>query len=428
MGTIRILDFIPGFGLHGLTERMVVHSENILENEGEVHWISMEPGRPEWLVSDRIHIHHLTTGRRGDASQPFAGLDAGFAVRNYQAARELARLIKRLRPDQLNCWSSQSAWIATAARHWFGNPEMKRVNLIYYESYLSPLRKSISNRQLRLMDHHLAAIEVSHVSIQQELRAAGFSQRIEVVDSFPVIANSRSSSQVRFRRHSSTQSMLCDDQAGQPTKPFADPSTELGTEKKIEDSSALQWVNRQRLRSRLSLPENSFLAGAVAPLVPRTRIKDLIWATDLLSVFLENFHLIIWGTGTQHRDLIRFANQTEAADRIHFLYEGRAGGEDLAGLDCFWQAHLREPASWAMLNAMSLGVPVIAVAGQGTDEWIRHQQTGFSVNFGARDEFARWTKFLMEQVAAADQVATQARQWIELRANPRIDQSDNPTS
>ena len=376
MGTLRVLEFIPGLYWHGITEQVLACSRNILDGGGDAHWISLAPDRPEWLVENRIQLHCVNGNPRAEPTQPLAGLGNWDTWTTYQAARELARLIQQLNPDQLSCWSAQTAWIATLARCWFSNPELKRTQLFYHESYLSPLRQSVTVWQRRLMNRHLEAIEVSHPSIREELLAEGFRQQITVAPIPRVVEE--------FSIH-----------AGDG-EPFA-----------------IQQHCRQRLRSQLALGGNTFLAGAVAPLVPRTRLKDLIWATDLLNVFLDDFHLVIWGTGAQYRDLKRFAAQTAAADHIHFLQQGRAGERELAGLDCFWQAHLLEPGSCTMLKAMSAGVPVIAVAGQGTDEWIRHQQTGFSVNFGARDEFARWTKFIMEQVAAADQVKNQAKRWIE---------------
>jgi len=58
---------------------------------------------------------------------------------------------------------------------------------------------------------------------------------------------------------------------------------------------------------------------------------------------------------------------------------------------------------------MANAVPVISVYGDGTQEAILHQQTGMAVNYGARDEFARWTKFLIEKTDAARQLADQGK-------------------
>jgi glycosyltransferase involved in cell wall biosynthesis len=58
---------------------------------------------------------------------------------------------------------------------------------------------------------------------------------------------------------------------------------------------------------------------------------------------------------------------------------------------------------------MANGVPAISVFGDGTKEIILHQQTAMAVNYGARDEFARWTKFLIEKPDAARQLADQGK-------------------
>ena len=66
-----------------------------------------------------------------------------------------------------------------------------------------------------------------------------------------------------------------------------------------------------------------------------------------------------------------------------------------------------------MLQAMQQGVPVISVFGPGTENLIRHQQTAMGVNFGARDEFARWTKYFIEQSESAKKLTSQAQQFIK---------------
>ena len=62
---------------------------------------------------------------------------------------------------------------------------------------------------------------------------------------------------------------------------------------------------------------------------------------------------------------------------------------------------------------MLSGVPVVSVYGPGTTELIQHQETGFATNVGARDEFARWTKFLLEQSEQGKQLADQGRASLE---------------
>ncbi len=166
---------------------------------------------------------------------------------------------------------------------------------------------------------------------------------------------------------------------------------------------------REKLLQLAGLRDDSKLAATVAPLVARSRLKDTIWATDLLTCIRDDVHFFIFGRGSQRQRLEKFASQTEAGGHVHFVPVGAHAVDLLPGVDFFWQSHLREPLSASMLYAMKCGVPVVSVYGPGTAEVIRHQETGFAVNFGARDEFARWTKFLLEQTDSGQQLAIQGR-------------------
>ncbi|MDB2525436.1 glycosyltransferase family 4 protein [Mariniblastus sp.] len=179
---------------------------------------------------------------------------------------------------------------------------------------------------------------------------------------------------------------------------------------------------RETLRKQLGLPPNSYLAGTVAPLVHRSRLKDLIWATDLLTCIRHDFHFLIVGNGPQLSRLQRFASLTEAASHIHFIRHPEPSL--IQGLDFYWHPHFQEPISANLLAAMAAEIPAIAVYGEGTDEIIRHQETGFAVNFGARDEFARWTKFLIEKPNESKIMARQGRELVE-RMFPSKSMVDN---
>jgi glycosyltransferase involved in cell wall biosynthesis len=178
-------------------------------------------------------------------------------------------------------------------------------------------------------------------------------------------------------------------------------------------------IARRKLIQLGGLGDQVRLAGAVAPLVPRSRIKDLIWATDLLTCIRNDFHFFIFGRGSQRERLERFASQTEAKAHIHFVDSELHAFDLIPGLDFFWQSHLNEPMPSAMHYAMCNSVPVVSVYGPGTSESIVHQETGFAANFGARDEFARWTKYLLEQTEPGRQLARQGKESLEVEGSSK---------
>ena len=89
----------------------------------------------------------------------------------------------------------------------------------------------------------------------------------------------------------------------------------------VEPSRSTTTTRRQLL-SELGLREDSRLIGLVAELFLRNRVKDAIWAADLLKVVRKDVHLLIIGDGPHREQLRRFRDQVRIADHVHFL--GRA--------------------------------------------------------------------------------------------------------
>ena len=180
---------------------------------------------------------------------------------------------------------------------------------------------------------------------------------------------------------------------------------------------------RLELRDRLSMPRDAMVAGAMAHLEPGTRLKDLIWAADLLACIRDDFHFVLFGTGLQLNRLKKFAWQTDAAKRIHFMGLPRNTLRSLLGIDFFWNSHLKTPLDSNVLGTMAEQIPVVSVLGEGMEKVIRSQVTGLATNLGARDEFARWTKFLIEQPEARYQLARQGAEHVrrDFDVNPMLD-------
>ena len=98
---------------------------------------------------------------------------------------------------------------------------------------------------------------------------------------------------------------------------------------------------------------------------------------------------------------------------MHFIGLPEDTTEIIGALDMFWHSHLHKSVPNGMLSAMAAGVPVVSVLGEETESLIVHQTTGLGVNLGARDEFARWTKYLIEQPDAARQLSEQGRSHVQ---------------
>ena len=153
---------------------------------------------------------------------------------------------------------------------------------------------------------------------------------------------------------------------------------------------------RAELLSEFGLPADARLIGAVGRLWPQKRIKDLIWAADLLKVIRDDVHLLIIGEGPQRWRLEKYRDQVRIRDRVHFL----GARDDVARLmphfDCFWLASGYEGQSNAVMEAMTAGVPVVASDIPGNQDLVVPGETGYLFPLGDRAELARYTREILD--------------------------------
>lgn len=153
---------------------------------------------------------------------------------------------------------------------------------------------------------------------------------------------------------------------------------------------------RTTLLGQLGLPSDAKLIVAVGRLWPQKRVKDLIWAADLLKCVRDDVHLLIIGDGPQRWRLEQFRRQCEIEDRVHFLGERNDVLRILPHCDLLWLGSGYEGQSNAILEAMSVGLPVIATDIPGNRDLVVHEVTGRLFPVGDRAELAKWTKYLLD--------------------------------
>jgi glycosyltransferase involved in cell wall biosynthesis len=138
-------------------------------------------------------------------------------------------------------------------------------------------------------------------------------------------------------------------------------------------------VSRNELLHELRLPVDARLIGVVGRLVPEKRVKDLIWAADLLRVLHDNLRLLIIGDGPLRPQLEQYARMASDLDHIRFLGERPDVWRIMPHLDVLWNASENRAPSIAILEAMSAGVPVIASDTLINRELVVEGETGFLI-------------------------------------------------
>jgi len=352
-------------------------------DDTEVHLAVLSGRVDDSLDLEHVILHRLTPPQKSSGVAGKGGAQLLAMGRLWQLSRQLQALVREVSPQQIHAWSLPAA-LATSLMSWLGwGFHLKpKPSLLYTESMVWPSLPEGCRYLLAAGQKSFDQIFVTHPNVGQALAKYGVKNRISLSPSPRLAAYHQQGSDQR-------------------------PAAGLAVDQLRSD-----------LRRRLNLPANAYIAATVAPLIPAARLKDLIWAADLLAVIQEDFHLIICGEGSQDMRLRRFANLTEAGSHVHILDPTQFTAQWLPAIDCYWQSHLLEPLSSTLLQVMSLGLPVIAVYGEGSSEVIRHQQTGLGVRLGGRDEFARWTKYLIEQQAARKQLGEQGRLFVDTQFDP----------
>jgi glycosyltransferase involved in cell wall biosynthesis len=171
-------------------------------------------------------------------------------------------------------------------------------------------------------------------------------------------------------------------------------------------------ISREELHSELGLPTGARMIGAVGRLWPQKRIKDLIWAADLLKVIRDDVHLLIIGDGPHRRRLEQFRRQVRIEDKVHFLGHRSDVPRLMPHFDLFWLGSEYEGLPNVIMEAMIAGVPVVATDISGNRDLVVPGETGYLVPVGDRAALARQAVKLLDDAELARRLGEAGRRRV----------------
>lgn len=132
------------------------------------------------------------------------------------------------------------------------------------------------------------------------------------------------------------------------------------------------------LRTRLGIPPNSFVAGHVGRLAVE---KNLTYLAEALISFLSTHptaHALIVGDGEMREDMRRWFETAGLSARAHLpgAMKGPALADVYAAMDVFAFSSLSETQGLVLAEAMTAGLPVVALDASGVREILRNGQNG----------------------------------------------------
>ena len=177
-------------------------------------------------------------------------------------------------------------------------------------------------------------------------------------------------------------------------------------------------LTRTALLKELRLPDHCRLIATTDSFQFGSRVRDAIWATELLKVAGHKMHVLICGNGPQRQRIENFCRRLHLEDQIHFVTDHRLIAASLHHIDLFWNVS-EVSGIVPMLYAMRRGIPVIAANTPVLRTYIQDQETGFMVPLGDRAALASKTHDLLNHFDRAEQVGRAAQAVIGTDFDPQ---------
>jgi glycosyltransferase involved in cell wall biosynthesis len=147
----------------------------------------------------------------------------------------------------------------------------------------------------------------------------------------------------------------------------------------IDDVEPGEVASAKQVRSALSIGPETALLVCVSRLEPEKDVRSLLSAMATVARVRPDVVCAVAGQGSQKDDLLEFSRGLGLNGAIRFL-GFRADALSLIGAcDVFVLPSIAEPFGLVLLEAMSAGKPVIAMAAGGPLEIVEHGSTGLLV-------------------------------------------------
>jgi glycosyltransferase involved in cell wall biosynthesis len=131
------------------------------------------------------------------------------------------------------------------------------------------------------------------------------------------------------------------------------------------------------------------IVGYVGQMIPRKGLLDLISAFDSLYQENQSLKLQLLGDGSQRNSLEVQAAAQASSEAIEFLGFRSDRLELLSRFDLFVMTSSLEGIPRCIMEAMAVGVPVVAYDIPGVDQLVKHGETGLLAPLGDVNALAK---------------------------------------
>ncbi|MDI3461621.1 MAG: hypothetical protein OJF50_000442 [Nitrospira sp.] len=172
---------------------------------------------------------------------------------------------------------------------------------------------------------------------------------------------------------------------------------------------------RSAVRKAFGVTDDVCLIGSVGRLTPVKGFPHLIKAVQLMTEQGLCVKLWLIGDGIMNQELRRLAQDLGVAEQVVIVGHREDTYELLQAMDMFVLPSLHEGIPMALLEAMAVGLPVIATRVGGIPEVIEDHVSGILVEPGDPGGIELTCRRLMNDAASAERLGQAARARVEER-------------
>jgi glycosyltransferase involved in cell wall biosynthesis len=172
---------------------------------------------------------------------------------------------------------------------------------------------------------------------------------------------------------------------------------------------------REEAKRLLGIPPGRLVIGAIGRLSEEKGFDLLIRAVDRLLASGLDVELRIAGEGDQYGRLEELIHTLHREDRTHLLGFQADTLRLLEAMDVFALSSLREGLPNVVLEAMAVGVPVVATRVAGVPRLIAHDTNGLLVDIGDGDQFVSALRQMLSDAELRSRLADAGRRTVEER-------------
>jgi len=171
--------------------------------------------------------------------------------------------------------------------------------------------------------------------------------------------------------------------------------------------------DRSAMLRELDFPTDAFVTGYIGRLAKQKRVQDLIWTVETLRQIRPRLRLVIVGDGPDRERLENFARDIGVTKHVRFLGHREDASRWLELFDVFCLASSFEGMSNSLMEAMSVGKPVIASDIPANRELVVQSETGFLPKLADTVGFMQFLRRLIDEPGLVEKFGQAGRERIQ---------------